>query len=213
MKTLNLFLLFFFLFSINTLASDRLMSMIGSDEDEFIMEFLDKAGTPSSSAEVTSKEKVVERLGFSMPKASGDGFIITDVDTNSPASKAGIMAGDLVIGYNGNKLRKGKLYKSIQKIAKLQDKKKLIVFSIKRGDEIIKIKVKAGSYLRPRIKKKILTYRITWSKNYTHSTAVNGGFRESNRTSVKECVYNFHFKKKGLYGTYKFIDWSTSNCG
>mgnify|MGYP004008143417 FL=1 len=142
MKTLNLFLLFFFLFSINTLASDRLMSMIGSDEDEFIMEFLDKAGTPSSSAEVTSKEKVVERLGFSMPKASGDGFIITDVDTNSPASKAGIMAGDLVIGYNGNKLRKGKLYKSIQKIAKLQDKKKLIVFSIKRGDEIIKIKVK-----------------------------------------------------------------------
>jgi len=213
MKTLNLFLLFFFLFSINTLASDRLMSMIGSDEDEFIMEYLDQIGTPSSSAEVTTKEKVVERLGFSMPKASGDGFIITDVDINSPASKAGIMAGDLVIGYNGNKLRKGKLYKSIQKIAELQNKKKLIVFSIKRGDEIIKIKVKAGSYLRPKIKKKILTYRMTWSENYTHSTAVNGGIRKSNRTSVKECVYNMHFKKKGLYGTYKFMEWTKRNCG
>lgn len=87
---------------------------------------------------VLDAEKVIPGGQIFGVKYSCDGLIVTGADENSPAAKAGILAGDIITGVNGTKIsQNAELAAAVAKSGGRE-----LMLTCSRGDEEIKIAVR-----------------------------------------------------------------------
>jgi len=98
------------------------------------------------SSEIKEKGKV-ERgwLGITIVEAEGGGVEIMSVDPESPAEKAELEEGDIILEFDGRKISGGKMLVDEIRMHQPEDKVKL---KIKRDDKTMDVTVELGEYSR-----------------------------------------------------------------
>lgn len=124
-------------------AISAMMSYLGDDYTTY----LNNSNTSELMNQLAGEYK---GIGVSI---NSDSKVITKVYENTPASKAGILEGDIIIGVNDEDVSTLTTESIVEKIKNIKDS---FTLKLKRNEEIVTVKVKNEKILSPNIEYKVI---------------------------------------------------------